>query len=529
MKTTSGLSLRARTALIIIGVLVLTGAVNTGVQLRYFSQHYRESLQQKAIVRGQILLKDLERSLASGLGVEYLSGIVEIPARKILEQDPDLGYVALADARGRVAFQMGAEVKDASLSSAGASPEEALRIRERRVGAEDYYDIPMEVTAAGRGTVAIVHLGLRAQSINAKIRTLILFSSGMALFSIVAAASLMALFITRGVARPLVHVMAHTERAAAGDLTVRASVHNRGELGQMAGALNRMLDTFHGLIAKVRRATDQTATASRQLAQGSEQLSRGASEQASSLEQTTAGLEEMNASIAKNGENSRQMEEMAVKGARDAADSGRSVQEAVVAMRTIAEKISVIEEIAYQTNLLALNAAIEAARAGEHGKGFAVVATEVRKLAERSQTAAREIGGLADSSVKVAERAGQSLVELVPAIRKTADLVQEVAAASREQTAGVGQINRAIAQVDQVTQHNAAAAEELSRTAEGLARQAEALQALMTFFRIGDAAAEPAPPAAAVPRPAPAASPIPSPRSSRPAAVPTAFGGNGSA
>jgi methyl-accepting chemotaxis protein len=178
-----------------------------------------------------------------------------------------------------------------------------------------------------------------------------------------------------------------------------------------------------------------------------------------------------------------------VKGSKDAEESGRTVKETVTAMRQIAEKVSIIEEIAYQTNLLALNAAIEAARAGEHGRGFAVVATEVRKLAERSQSAAKEISGLAAFSVAVAERSGRLLDQLVPGIRKTADLVQEVAAASSEQSSGVGQINKAMSRVDQVTQRNASAAEELASTAEEMASQAEALQQLVSYFRLAGAEA----------------------------------------
>jgi len=192
----------------------------------------------------------------------------------------------------------------------------------------------------------------------------------------------------------------------------------------------------------------------------------------------------MHASITQNADNSRQMEHMALKGAKEMEESGKAVAESVDAMKTIAEKISIVEDIAYQTNLLALNAAIEAARAGEHGKGFAVVATEVRKLAERSQTAAQEISSVASSSVRVAERAGHMLGELVPAIKRTAELVQEVATASREQSAGVSQVNRAMNQVDQVTQRNAAAAEELSSTANEMAAQAEHLQQLMSLIQV---------------------------------------------
>ena len=177
------------------------------------------------------------------------------------------------------------------------------------------------------------------------------------------------------------------------------------------------------------------------------------------------------------------MEQTALKGAHDVEESSKAVTESLDAMKTIAQKISIIEEIAYQTNLLALNAAIEAARAGEHGKGFAVVATEVRKLAERSQNAAQEINALTASSVRVAERSGELLTELVPAIHKTAELVQDVASASKEQAAGVAQVNRAMIQVDQVTQRNASAAEELSSTAEEMASQADSLQQLMALFR----------------------------------------------
>jgi methyl-accepting chemotaxis protein len=180
---------------------------------------------------------------------------------------------------------------------------------------------------------------------------------------------------------------------------------------------------------------------------------------------------------------------MALKGAHDAEDSGKAVSETVQAMKAIAEKITIVEEIAYQTNLLALNAAIEAARAGEHGRGFAVVASEVRKLAERSQAAARKIGDLTISSVNVAERAGRALAALVPSIQKTTELVQRVAAASREQSSSVTQINRALSQVDEVTQRNATAAEELASTADGLAGQAESLQQLISFFRVGRTAA----------------------------------------
>ena len=269
---------------------------------------------------------------------------------------------------------------------------------------------------------------------------------------------------------------------AAGDLMVK--VNPQSERDALGNALAEMLSRLTHTMSEIRMGASGLSSAAAQVSATSQTLSQGTSEQAASVEETTSSLEQMSASITQNAESSRQTEQLASKGANEAEDSGRTVKDTMVAMRDIAEKVSIIEEIAYQTNLLALNAAIEAARAGEHGRGFAVVATEVRKLAERSQSAAKEISGLAGTSVKVAERSGQQLAELVPRIRKTADLVQEVAAASAEQSAGVAQINKAMAQVDQVTQRNASAAEELASTAEEMASQAEALQQLVSHFRV---------------------------------------------
>jgi methyl-accepting chemotaxis protein len=216
----------------------------------------------------------------------------------------------------------------------------------------------------------------------------------------------------------------------------------------------------------------------------SQSLSRDTSDQAASVEETTASLEQIAGSISQTAENSRHMEQMAFRGAEAAEESAKVVRETVDVMKAIAEKVSIIEEIAYQTNMLALNAAIEAARAGEQGKGFAVVAAEVRKLAERSREAAKDIIKQAASSVQIADRSGHLLMELVPSIRKTADLVRDVAATSSEQALGVAQINKAMGLIDQVTQRNASAAEELSSTAEEMEIQAKKLQDLMSFFRI---------------------------------------------
>jgi len=269
---------------------------------------------------------------------------------------------------------------------------------------------------------------------------------------------------------------------ADGNLTVK--VTERSAQDKLMQALAKMVSGLSEVVANIQTAAHQVMAGSQEMSSGSQQLSQGATEQSASVEEVSSSMEQMAANIKQNSDNAQQTEKIGLKAAEDAKEGGHAVAGTVTAMREIAGKISIIEEIARQTNLLALNAAIEAARAGEHGKGFAVVASEVRKLAERSQTAAGEINKLSASSVEVAERAGEMLAKIVPDIQKTADLVQEINAASNEQRSGANQINKAIQQLDQVIQQNAAAAEEMASTSEELLGQAEQLQNTIGFFRI---------------------------------------------
>ncbi len=292
------------------------------------------------------------------------------------------------------------------------------------------------------------------------------------------------LYLVRTILGPVQRMQAVMVSLSEGDMTVQVKSESRDEIGQMLKSVELMIERNKAVIHEVRTSADALVNASDQVSVTSHSLSQAASEQAASVEETTASVEEMSAAIDQNKDNAHLTEEIATRAAADAQVGGQTVRATVVAMKQIAGKVGIIDEIAYQTNLLALNAAIEAARAGEHGKGFAVVAGEVRKLAERSQSAALEIGKLADESVAQAEKAGAMFDEMVPNIERTAQLVKEIAASSEEQAIGAGQINQAIGQVNQTTQHNASASEELAATAQELHSQAERLKGNIAFFRI---------------------------------------------
>ena len=294
-----------------------------------------------------------------------------------------------------------------------------------------------------------------------------------------------AVLLARNITGPLTQCGVLFGRLAEGDLSINCAMDRQDEIGNLFNSMSGMTAKLRSVITTVKEASNSVASGSQELTSSATSISEGATNQAASVEETSSSMEQMSSNIQNNTDNAQQTEKIAAQAASDAEEGGEAVTQAVTAMKEIADKISIIEEIARQTNLLALNAAIEAARAGEHGKGFAVVAAEVRKLAERSQSAAGEIGQLSSSSVEVAERAGGIISKLVPDIKKTAELVQEISSSSSEQTQGAGQINQALQTLDQVIQQNAGASEEMAATASELSGHAIHLQEAVGMFNLG--------------------------------------------
>jgi len=317
------------------------------------------------------------------------------------------------------------------------------------------------------------------------VRTLAL-EIGIIAILLAGAIVLISIMFARSISKPVIQAMQFAQKLSEGDLTATIKINQQDEIGQLANALTRMGEKLRGIVGDILVGSQNIASASQQMSGTSQQMSQGANEQASSVEEVSSSMEEMAANIQNNTDNARTTEKIAVDASAGIREGSDATNQAVASMKNIAEKIRIVNDIAFQTNILALNAAVEAARAGEHGKGFAVVAAEVRKLAERSKVAAEEIDELSKNGVNIAEKAGVKLNEIVPQIEKTAQLVQEIASASMEQNSGADQVNNAMQQLNNVTQQNAAASEEMATSAEELSSQAEQLKETIQFFNTGN-------------------------------------------
>jgi methyl-accepting chemotaxis protein len=417
------------------------------------ARHNAEILQQRELFAADI---DKLDAAATTEGKKRLAALRVTRQQWIENADKLRGLVRDHDAPGALALSVGHGRE--LVANLGAQVKDYLDLQEQLlIQAKDAASHQYESTRLSLTIATLIALGFGA-----------------------CAACWMAFSISRGLGR----AGALTQAVAGGDLTQTVSNASRDEIGDLVGHVNAMVERLRVVVTEASGAADNVSSGSQELSATSEELSQGASEQASAAEEASASMEQMSANIKQNADNATQTEKIARQSAVDAQQSGEAVGRAVQAMQTIAEKITIVQEIARQTDLLALNAAVEAARAGEHGKGFAVVASEVRKLAERSQTAAMEIGTVSSQTVRAAQEAGEMLNRLVPDIKKTSELVAEISASCREQDVGADQINQAIQQLDKVTQQNASASEQMSATSEELAAQAEQLQSSIAYFRI---------------------------------------------
>ena len=498
------ISLGVKVLGLISGSMALLAAVLLGANNAQTSGLFEAQLRERA----RAVALGLANNLAYAAFAVDRAGL-QSAADSTLRDLPDVAYVLLRGADGQVL----ANALDADL--AGIPPEQlgAPRETEGRSVAERAHTVrgvpvievavPMlleEVGAAptpdarkGR-KAGVAQVAFRADVLQRELRASILRSLllGLVLFM---GCLVAALLLARRLTRRLERLARAAAAIAAGDLQHTPEVDGNDEISELAASFRRMAEGLRGMVTDVKGAADAVYGASQTMAASTVQMTQGASSQAVSSEEASSSIEEMASAIRQTADNASQTEKIATSTAKDATDGGRVVAETVAAIKAIAERITIIDEIAYQTNLLALNASIEAARAGQHGRGFAVVGAEVRKLAERSREAAKEIGDLSSTSVRLAESAGKLFERIVPDIQRTATLVAEITTASRGQSAGTAQLTQALQQLDRVTQQNAAAAEELSATAEELTAQAQSLQGSVAFFRMTSGAA----PASAAP------------------------------